>query len=488
MATPVFDKSIFKKYFDSDDANAIAWANNVLDKLKAKGGVAEFILREDKDGNPTNFDDLFLPTAIFFSYLVQLARQFENFTDDDFLSDQYLLQHGQFTGGESLIQLVYAISNSLRIRAQRGTNNMVAISNDVGVPNGELLRLINWGVQEFFKLGTARPQFNGWNLSNSSPGHRGCTGRYDLNIGYEYTEDVEDLSKYPLIHGEDVSLTTFEGKNCIEITNVLFGDVAGIGLDDSTKRIVVDPRFDFEITFYVAQDIIDNNITFGCLAFDSVGDPVKLEKITDSSKTNFFFEGRALNQFNKFYFIRGILFNKDKANVTAEDAKLNIGFGQNLRMPQNVVSIIPYIVLDDNLSADSQSLGDSFIEPTLDGDTLDGDTLDADFGFEDSGSSAYDGIPSIFLWNIKITPCALKYERCYLNNKNFVDLIFQNKNGKWSNVQIDSILRKYFIPYNTAFKTTNLDDLGEVTPETSLLLLEDGNYILLEDSNRIQLE
>src|SRR6478609_2507310 len=113
IMTPFFDKSIFAKYFGATDPEVLDWANNVLEKLKAKGGAAEFILREDEDGNETDFDDKFLPTAIFFSYLVQLARQFENFTDNDFLSDQYLLQHGQFTGGESLVQLVYAISNSL---------------------------------------------------------------------------------------------------------------------------------------------------------------------------------------------------------------------------------------------------------------------------------------------------------------------------------------------------------------------------------------
>lgn len=718
--TIIFDKSLFAKYFSSDDPAVLAWAENVLDKLIEKGLVANFILREDEAGNETDFEELYRPVCIFFGYLVQLARQFESFTNDQFLSDQYLNNHGHFTcGDESLDELVYAIENSLRVRAQRGTIKMIEPSTDSG-PDGEILRLVCWDQITFFKLGVARPEYNSWNADHSGPSFRGCTGRYDLNIGYEYTEDIEDLSLYPLVNSGSVFLTTYKGRGCME-AELVFGDEVGIGNESSNKKILVDPRFNFEITFYIAQDINLSNITFKCLAFDVNGDPVNLQSV-DGINTNSFFETRRLNKSGQFYFVRGILFNKDKQLVSADEAKLNIGFGHNLKMSESVASIIPRIVIDDNVSNDSDA-GDSnsesikllgppsswsdisspiftksdtefsfngnpgaisFVDfinlagsgtswsivgpspsvtlvlflnskylygafPVIAGQTYSFnlnytsstsnvdfkvgffDSLFNDVGgsqdvnissgthnvgisitpttngsymyfFADSGlfvsmtltlnllthassdlrayqnlsllagdkiefdlkynvvtlggamtinarltdesdneltvqsiiiggtgagsqaisltaptntariqlhavlatasynfsiildnefmndGSSYDGQPSIFLWNVKVTPCALKYERCYLNNKNFIDLIIDNKNGKYSNVQVETILRKYFIPYNTAFNVTHLNDLGDIVQETSLLLLESGDYILLEDENKIELE
>lgn len=481
MATTIYDKSVFAKYFNSDDAAVLAWAANVLEKLVADGTVASYILKENEAGEESDFEDLFEPVCIFFSYFVQLARTFELFKEDQFLADQYLQNRGQFTcGEETLAQLTYLIQNSLKIRSQRGTSRMVNISEDADVPHGELLRLICWNSLVFFKFGVARPQYNGWNVDHCGPAFRGCTGRYDLNIGYEYTEDIEDLSLYPLINSDLVFLTRYRGKNCLEIEQTPFGESAGIGANESGKRIVVDPRFNFEITFYVAQDITLENISFGCLAFDSVGDQISLLDITDGSNSNHFFETRRLNKAGEFYFVRGILYNKDRDLLSADEARLNIGFGHQLKMTENVASIIPYIVVDNDMTDDSDDSEDNF-----DSDSF---STAIDGSGSSDGNESYDGVPSVFLWNVKVTPCALKYERCYLDNKNFIDLIIDNKNGKYSDQQIDVLLRKYFIPYNTAFKTTNLGDLGDANPDTSLLLLEDGDYILFEDDNRIKLE
>src|SRR5262249_3519874 len=129
--TKLFDKSIFKNYFDADDAEALAWAENVLAKLKENGLVAEYIQREDDDLGETDFENYFRPVAIFFAYIVKLARVFENFQDNEFLANEYLNNRGQFTSGnETLDQLAYAIENSLKIRAKRGSIGMLAEIND----------------------------------------------------------------------------------------------------------------------------------------------------------------------------------------------------------------------------------------------------------------------------------------------------------------------------------------------------------------------
>lgn len=461
MAEPIYSKSVFAKYFASNDAEATAWADNVLAKLVAKGIVPNYVNR-DGEGVESDFEVLYTPITLFYGYLVRLAREFRDFKDNSFLGDQYLNNKGQFTtGDETLDEILYLISNLLRVRAKRGTVKMLEKSATVGVPDGELLRLIGWNSLTFFKLGLARPQCNSWNMNNSSPLYRGCTGRYDLNIGYEYTEDVESLTPYPVTNPSYVSLATYLGKDCIEIEGVPVGQEAGIGLNDSSKRIVVTPELNYEITFYVAQDITAENITFGCLAFNAAGGAVNLKSIVTGANRNYFFETRRLNQNGKFYMVRGILYNKDQSSLSATNAKLNIGFGQHLKMPSDVVSIIPYIVMDNNAANDLDVQEDNFGSTSQDGD--------------------YDGTPSVYLWNLKVTPCSLEYERCFIGNKNFIDVLLNNQNGKYTDQQIIEILRKYFIPYNSSFKTMFYDIAEAVVEVGNFLLLESGDFILLEN-------
>lgn len=461
MPTKIFDTSVFKKYFASNDPIALAWADNVLQKLIAKDAVPDYIVRDN------DFEDYFSPITIFFGYLVRLARVFRDFKDNSFLADQYLTQMGHFTcGDEALDELAYIISNSLRLRAQRGTIKMFTPASG-SIPSGELLRLICAHSQDFFKLGVGRPQHNSWNLNNCSPLYRGNTGRLDLNVGYEYTESVKDLLKYPLINNNYVFLTTYQSKECMEIEGVPAATYSGIGANESDKRIIVTPELNFEITFYVAQDTTLENITFGCLAFDAAGVQVPLQNIVTGGDSNFFFETRRLNKPGQFYMVRGILYNKDQGLLSATNGKLNIGFGHNLRMNVNVASIIPYIVVDN----------------------VSGDDVDAEVDNFPGGAESepgYDSSPSVYLWNVKATPCSFDYSRSYLNNKNFIDIILANKNGKYTNTQIDDILRRIFIPYNSAFKTTYYS--SNILDVVSYLLLEDGDKLLLEDGGKIPLE
>lgn len=480
MANTIFDKSIFKTYFEADNAEVLAWADNVLAKVREEGiAVPKYISKEN------DFDDIFHPTTIFFAYIVILGRVFEAFKDHSRLAFEYLLQNGQYPcDKESIARLQDSITNLLRVRASRGSIQTITPSVDSNIAHGEILRLICWDSQTFFKLGVAQSKHNGWNVNNSGPLSRGCTGRYDLNIGYENTEDVVSLGAYPLINSSYCSLASYRGKDCIEIESVPFGNIAGIGANQSSKRITIDPRLNYEITFYVAQDITLENISFGCLAFDNTGDIVSLSDIVTGSNRNFFFETRRLNKAGTFYFVRGILFNKDKELLDEQDAKLNIGFGRHLKLNDNVVSIIPYIIVDNEFSDDSDD-GES--------DNFDSASLDVDLGDEGSESESwidppYDGSASIFLWNIKVTPCNTNYNRCYLNNKNFIDVFIDNKNGAYSDLQINSIFRRYFIPYNTAFKITNIGEISEIAPDINYLLLEDGSYLLLESEDRVLLE
>jgi hypothetical protein len=482
MATTVYDKSIFKPFFDSNDSGAAAWAANVLSKLIENGEVAKYIKRYTENGTATEFEKVFEPTTIFFSYLVQLAREYRDFKLDSYLIESYLKNTGQLTcSEETLVQLQYLVSNLLRVRSERGSLSMIYQSPDISIPHGELLRLLCWNATTFFKLGVARPQHNSWNVNNSSPLNRSNTGRYDLNLAWEYTEGVESLTPYPLLQPSYITLDSYRGKQCLHIEQVPFGETAGIGGSDTSKAIIIDPRLNYEITFYIAQDVTLENISFGCLAFDALGDPISLKNVVTDANQNWFFETRRLNQVGKFYMIRGIVYNTNINTLTQDEARLNIGFGTNLKSTDDVAMIIPYIHMDNNMTDDSDSASDNF----------DSTSIDTDPGASESGlwsDGAYDSEPSIYLWNIKVTPCNTYYNRCYLNNKNFIDIYSNNNNGQFTNQQIDVILRKYFIPYNTAFKNTAIGSISEINPSQFYLLLEDGSYMLLENENRVLLE
>src|SRR5690606_4674069 len=113
---------------------------NVLDKLVADGIVAKYIIREDDQG-VTDFEYLYRPIAIFFSFLVRLGREFRDFKDNDFLIDQYLTQHGHYTSGnESLVELAWSVENLLRRRSHRGSLKSIEKVDQINVvptrPNG----------------------------------------------------------------------------------------------------------------------------------------------------------------------------------------------------------------------------------------------------------------------------------------------------------------------------------------------------------------
>lgn len=484
MALEAFNRSVFKTYFDFDDAELESWTQNVLTKLRQKGIVAEFIER-DFDEPDENFDALYEPIVKFFGYLVRLAREFEEFKSNEFLANQYLQGKGIFTcGDETLDELAYSITNLLRVRSRRGTIKSIQPAQNIGEANGEILNLLCWDELTIFILGNAQAKYNGLNVDNCSPLYRGTTGRYDLNVGYEFTEDVVSLDPYPLINSGYIGIQKYNGKTCIHIQNTSVNDVSGIGLIDLDKKIVINPNLDYEITFEIAQDITYENISFGVKCFDFSGNEISTESIITGTDRNYFFQTRRLNKADKFYFVRGIIYNKDQSLLPYSDARLNIGFGESLRFPETAVSIIPYIVMDNNLLDDSDSQEDYYDSDSISIDESDSEDINSD----SESFSSYDGFPSIYLWNIKVTPSALDYERCYINNKNFIDIICSNSNGNHDIESIKDILRKYFIPYNTAFNVINLPRIIESSADLDHLLLETGDNILLESDDKIILE
>lgn len=464
MATPIYNASLFAQYFSNTDPAVIAFSENILEKLYAQGIVPKYITRQENttvanapaaDADYINF---WRPITLFWAYAVELSRTFENFTGNRNLLREHLLQRGYYPNNDqTLDKLIYMMEKALKIRAQRGTIEMYQIGDtgdsdsdsgaysdgydsdsDAGLPyiDGELLKLIQYRKNDFFQLGNPLPKYAAWNIGHYSPLYMGLTGRYDLNLGYEWTEDVISLTPYPLINQAGCSIVTdttdddsdsTPGDHSISHSWYDFDvprqslqldsttTLTGIGKADLTKALIIDPQLNFEITFQVRQLSLTNNFTFGCLCFDQQNNPISLLSVVTGSNQQNFFTDQKLNRSDKFYFVRGIIYNSNQSLLSSTDAKLNIGFGNNLKFPSNAKKIIPYIIADKTASS----------------------TI-------------------LHIWNLKINVCSLTYNNVYTTGYRHIDIFLKNNNPSYDRNHLYTILRKYFLPYNSSFSITHL--------------------------------
>jgi hypothetical protein len=414
---PAFSESVFSQFFTSLDVRVLGWALNVLEKIYAKGLVPEVVERR-KGGDDSHFLHFFRPCCVFFAYLVEFGRAFEFFKNDSVLAEKYLANKGSFTcGNETLDELVNVIINLLRTRSKRGTTAMYKPANNDFPVDGEMLRLLAWTENDYFKIGLAHQKYAGWCLDNSSPEYRGLSGRKDLSSSYETTEDINDLAKYPTFGNGDMALVTSGAKKVLEISNVPATEITGIGDPDLDFKIVIDPKLTYEVTCFVSQDVLDNVLTFGCLGFDANGNPVEFTDVTDSTlDRSLFFSQRSVQKVDTYFFIRGIIYRHDTADVT-EALALNVGFGQPIRFRESCNSIIPYIVLDNSAGVSPSN--------------------------------------KVRIWNISVNPIATDYNRGYLDNTDWFDLFVKNNNGSYSREDLYAIFRRYFISYGCSFGVTH---------------------------------
>lgn len=413
----IYANSVFAEHFTHLDSSVLQWAINVLDKVYRPGIVAEYIVRDYDPVSDEDYIKFWRSITIFFSYFVHLMRSFENFRQDANLAAKFIENNGGYLcGDETLDQLLYIIDNHLRIRAQRGSQ--AAIDRSPLTVDGEMLRLMCQSVDDFFLLANCTSKYNSWNVSNSSPCYRGSLSRTDLNLSYEDSQDILDKNLYPLLQSTYSSVVVDGAKSALKINTVPASQIAGIGASTLSKAILIDPHLDFEITFYVRQPTLASTLTFGIISFDIDGNVINNQSIVSGLNSNYFFTRKSLNRNDKYYFVRGIVYNYLETLLSATQAQLNIGFGECLRFNHRAHKIIPYIVLDNSLG----------------------------------GGVSTD----INLWNVKVAPLSNKYSRCFLNNKNFIDIIAHNNNKHYTDDQIDLILRDKFIPHDTSFKRNSI--------------------------------
>ena len=341
---PVYNKTPFAKFFDINDIEVFNWSINVLEKIYGDGHIAKYLTRrlDNKVGTDQDYITFWGTITKFFAILVVMARQFlKNRINPIILRDLILSSGLHICEDSGLDGLSYLIENSYAEYRKRGTRLIYQRKDDNTPVDGELLRLLcNRITDEFIFALTQRGEI-GWCVGNSSPLYTGTNNIINVIKGYEFTEAVEDLSKYPLTNPAYISI---EEKNSIDTIKLSPNFVeTGIGNSSefATKSIIVDNSIDYEISFKVISESISSDLCFGIIGFDAFNNVSNLLSAKDINFNNFFFLHQALPISDNTYWIRGILYNKDKT-ADAND-QLAAGFGNNLRMTNSITKIMPVI-------------------------------------------------------------------------------------------------------------------------------------------------
>lgn len=450
----VLPKSIFKDFFCNNPQHSLL-CSVLTKKMWDKGIVPEYIIRnqtENPQVDDKDYLDFWSTTACFFALQLMLAKKLENFDSYPDLLQDFVKQRDLLFCKDDieLADLQYLKSNYYDEIRQRGTANIFEFKGfENKQVDGEFIRLIclDKNCDEFFwELIT--DEKSGWNLGNSSPMYKGTSFSNQLIKSKEKTPDFLTLNNYSVYNGGgNISLYMDGNKNVAKIDSVANGQIVGFStnqtnLPDLSKSIIIDENVDYEITFWIKQTKKANNISFGVYMFDCDGNSLYPRNVINNFNSNFFFKEKSLNKENTYYFVRGILYNKNFKFVTSQQAKLNIGFGNNLKSRAGVAKIVPHIVLDrtNNPDATSQLLiWDFKVRPLVKG--LVSNTLYNDLTY----IPETDNVVSLG-----------KFATCFLTTKNLLYTAFENNNGDLTYEEIHKIASEKLIPYNSNLITVKL--------------------------------
>ncbi len=90
---PIFNETKMASLFTVNDADYLAWATNVKNKLIEQGIIPNYIVRTDNDGEVNeDYNAFWMAVTKFFAYYAQLANELKDFSDIKHLLIEYLKQ------------------------------------------------------------------------------------------------------------------------------------------------------------------------------------------------------------------------------------------------------------------------------------------------------------------------------------------------------------------------------------------------------------
>lgn len=493
----VYDKSIFYKFFDSDDEVVLSWAFNVLEKLYEPGIVPLYISRANAD----DYNALFLATTQLFAYIVYYARKYRDFEAEennerggDEMLKAFIEGWGlSYNNIDTPEERKYLFQNWIQQFHKRGTVHIAdeQVADEDGniiTLEGELRRLVSYTKPNEFLFSILQPESVGWCLGYSSPTWYGTETVPNVSKGWDYgpmylpdgsAKGVKELSKYPVLgtvrreKDGDINIFRFDGTGRVGITTE----------KDTSKVIEVYRGFNYEVTVWVkaVEGGKPQNIDFGVLCYDEDMNPVMSLCLTSGASTNSFFQAEETGEVNSpckipgvYYRLTGVVYGILENIVNLEDINdplyLNFENGRPLRFfSNNVRYMAPYITQNRDGSVSDIYVAGITVKPL---------NLFTQYNSYNKTQTPESQIPQIpqgsgfqypvseFDWNeADGTPMLTQIAQVgqgYLGQKNVVALYAQI-NSAQSKSEVEAIIRKYLVSYKNILMCTWLDYIVRFT-------------------------
>lgn len=405
----IYDTTIFKQFFESDDSRVLGWAENVYDKLENANILPAFIRKKDNE----DFRALWFTVAKMFAFITIYARQFNEIGTNKILFEAFINNKGLVTNlVDSQEQMEYLFNNYLEEYAKRGKLDIVGMSGDI---LGEFLRLIRYSDKDEFIFALLQPENTGWCLGWSSPTWEKTQLVANVTKAYEFTKDIVDISKYPLLGSSFVYPVQDRNGNDDIVNGITFTGQQPVGIDgtqDLSKLIVVDPNLSYEISFFLkkASDA-PSLVKFGVVGYNEDKTQTFEMQVMENGGwaaqgSNMFHtdEYLELPNDNMYYYIRGILFSTNERYYNAP--ALTFPSGRALSLPSNVRYIAVQIIQERS------SVDDTYV----------------------------------YLYDFKVKPLYLPFSQGYFGEKNIIATYFKN-NSYQSKDSLDEYTKNFLVSY-----------------------------------------
>ena len=200
-----FPLSKFVPYYNY---SSIEWSLNILEKVYKQGIVPKYIERgSNENWCDRDYIDFWFPIIYYFSLNLTFNKIFKDLVWFPTLLYEYLRQKGLFLGSKiKLAELFYLMEHYYSEIVKRGSLACLVdkFDDQTGVTlRSELSRLIDKGSFDEFLMAVISSDENGWVIGKTCCGFTETDTYKGFVKGYEDTEEVVDISKYPLLNPEE---------------------------------------------------------------------------------------------------------------------------------------------------------------------------------------------------------------------------------------------------------------------------------------------
>lgn len=418
MSQEIYNKTVFKRFFEENDPAVMEWAENVLEKVSSPGILPTFIKKDGED-----FKAYWETVCHIFALVVLYAKQYNKIDTNKILFELFIENRGLVTDEvNTLEQMKYLFNNYVKEYRKRGTLDIV---NKEGSILGELLRLIRYKTEDEFIFALLMSRDTGWTMGHSSPTWNRTDTVLNVTKGYETTESVKDLNAYPLVNPTGVVIVDDIDNNGTPIQVMTFVGNALVGISseiDKTKLLPISENLSYQISFKVKTSSTSNqNLKFGVEVFNEAVQPMICKESYGSAESNNFVSSSKgileLPVTGVYYEYRAILSRKNRAY--AKQLELNFPKGRGLQMKD----------------------GMKFLSLSLTQDR--------------SNSSV-----SVYIYDIKIKPLFLPFYQGNLGEKDVIAAYYLN-NSLTSEKGVKKFTEDYLVTYKNIMGSEDIQSLKE---------------------------